>query len=55
MKRQQGLLFVNKKKQKNFVLGGMGAAFSNAHGPEDRKFFSSKKNFFLTSGRFQHA
>ena len=31
--RREGLLFVNKKKQKNFFMLGLGFVGDNAHGP----------------------
>jgi hypothetical protein len=40
-KKNKGLLFVNKKKQKNFELWGMGCGAANAHGPRFQKFFGS--------------
>jgi hypothetical protein len=41
------LLFVNKKKQKNFC--NLGRAGFSATGPNDRKFL---RRFFLKSGHF---
>jgi hypothetical protein len=45
-KRKEALLFVNKKKQKNFKCRVMGRGANSAHGPKDQKFFGSffKKN-----------
>jgi hypothetical protein len=37
----EALLFVNKKKQKNFVTLGPGRDVANAHGPESKEFFGS--------------
>jgi hypothetical protein len=47
---KQALLFVNKKKQKNFGCRAMGFGGDNAHGPVVQKFFGSffsKKNRLL--------
>jgi hypothetical protein len=38
---KQALLFVNKKKQKNFGCRTWGFGANTAHGPKDKKFFGS--------------
>jgi hypothetical protein len=41
MKASKNLLFLKKKKQKDFLCGGMGCGGAHAHAPEYQKFFGS--------------
>jgi hypothetical protein len=48
---KERLLFVNKKKQKNFVTLGLRRWRHRAHAPESKKFFGSffqKRTAFLS-------
>jgi hypothetical protein len=51
MASKQALLFLKKKKQKDFLCWGMGCVAANAHAPESEKFFGSffqKRTAFLS-------
>jgi hypothetical protein len=48
---QEALLFVNKKKQKNFVLRAVATSAPNPAGAEVFWFFFSKKNRLLPKHR----